>query len=253
MGYNLSDIKAGVVVRPPRVVVIGEEKVGKTTFASQWPSPILMPIDGEDGADALEVAKFPTIKTMAELTEGITALAQQEHQFSTLIVDSLSALEPLLWQDVCAKHKKASVEDFGYGKGYVECGLAWREILQGLDYLRNEKSMAIILIGHAKVKTFSDPTGENFDRFELDLHKSAAADILRWSDCILFAKWKTLSKKTDKGFNQEARKAVRSDRVLCGQTSGAYPAGGRGQYGHLPVEMALSYEAFATALKEAQP
>jgi hypothetical protein len=101
------------------------------------------------------------------------------------------------------------------------------------------------------VRTFSDPAGDSYDRYELDLHKGTAADLLRWADAILFARWKALSKKSDKGFGQKESKAIRTERILCCQTNGAFPAGGRGPYGHLPAEIELSYPAYMAALEEA--
>jgi hypothetical protein len=252
MGYDLKRISNVTLERPPRVVLIGEEKVGKTTFASQFPGPVLLPILGEEGADHIEIPKFPAIPSLTTMLEALEALATEEHGFKTLIIDSISALEPLIYAAICERDKKQNIEEYGYGKGYILAEIEWRNILDALDFIRNEKNMGIVMIGHSRVKTFSDPAGESYDRYELDVHKGASADILRWADSILFARWKTLAKRVDKGFGAKEAKAVQSQRILCTQSSGAYPAGGRGLYGHLPAELPLEYSAFESATKEAK-
>lgn len=250
--FDLSKIKPTIESFPPRIILLGEEKVGKTTFASQFPHPILIPIKGEEGADSLNIAKFPTAEKLQDIMDAMESLATQEHTFKTLILDSTSALEPIIQEQVCKEHGVKNIEKVldGWGKGYVECENIWREITQGMDYLRTEIRMTIILIGHSRIRSFSDPSGETYDRYEMDIHKGVMADLLRWSDCNLFARWKSITKVTDK--DSKERKAVRSDRVLCGQSNGSFPAGGRAEYGRLPIEMELNYESFASAVTKAK-
>lgn len=251
MGFDLKTIRRQAENRPPRVLLIGEEKVGKTTFASQWDEPLIIPVIGEEGCDHIGVAKTEAVRSVGDLMDVLGALCEQTHTFKTVVIDSVSALEPLVWQQVCKDSGKTSIEQVGggFGKGYIEALNVWREITTAIDYLRNEKGMASILIGHVRVKSFSDPSGDNYDRYELDLNKQAMALFQRWADCLLFARWKSITKKTGK--DGEDRKAIRAERVLCCQTTGAFPAGGRGVYGHLPAEVALNHESFRKAIKEA--
>ena len=44
--------KGGATKLPPRIVITGPEKAGKTTFASQFPSPII--VTTEDGCSQIE-------------------------------------------------------------------------------------------------------------------------------------------------------------------------------------------------------
>ena len=100
--YDLNSIQTGKKDLPPRIVILGTPKVGKTTFACDSSNPILMPIKGEEGADDMDCAKFPTVNTYDELMEALTTLARDEHQFDTIRLDSSSTLEPLVWDKVCA-------------------------------------------------------------------------------------------------------------------------------------------------------
>jgi hypothetical protein len=126
----------------------------------------------------------------------------------------------------------------------------WQQLMNSLDYLRNELNMGTILIGHVTVKLFTDPTGDNYDQYTLDLNKHAVSGLMRWADSILFANIRAAVKKEDKGFNQTSKKAVmRDERILFTQKRPAHPGGGRGVYGHIPHELPLEYSAFAEAVK----
>ena len=46
-------------------------------------------------------------------------LATEPHEFKPLVFDTIDWLEKLLAEDICKRANKASIEDFGYGKGYV--------------------------------------------------------------------------------------------------------------------------------------
>jgi hypothetical protein len=242
------------VDRPNRIILCGTEKIGKSTFASQAPAPIFIPCRQEEGIDALDVARFPVCDSLADVLSAIESLASEEHEFKNVVIDSLSTLEPLVWEAVCKEHNVDSIEKVmgGFGKGYVETVKSWRELMAGLDYLRSEKDMGCILISHVVVRTFSDPVGENFDTYEMDLNKKAVSALLRWSDAILFANCKTFTKTEKTGMKETKKGVMRNERVLYTQKRPAHPGGGRGVLGQLPYELELSYEAWINAVNTAK-
>ena len=97
MAFNLDSISKGKAVRAPRIVLLGVEKIGKSTFASQSDDAIFIPIKGEEGADDLDVAKFPTAKAHADVLQAIGTLYSEDHDYKTVVLDSASTLEPLIW------------------------------------------------------------------------------------------------------------------------------------------------------------
>ena len=247
MAFDLKSIYSGAIERPNRIILIGEPKVGKSTFASQFPEPIFLSIDKEEGIDNIECAKFPVIETIEQLQQALESLCG-DHEFKTLVLDSLSALEPLIWKHICKRDRKENVEAYGYGKGYNLAEGEFKVILEALDYLRNQKNMEIIIISHSKIINFNDPAGDSYNKYEIDCHKAIASTVQRWADAIFFAKFKTLSKSTDTGFGKKEKKAINAERVLYTQTTGAYPAGGRGKLGKLPYELPLNYTAYQQAI-----
>ena len=248
---KLSDITHGLVERPARVLLCGTSKIGKSTFAAGAPAPIFISVKGEEGIDDLDVARFPVAESFDSVLEAIGTLAEEEHKFKTVVIDSLSTLEPLIWEHTCQKNEAASIEKVGggFGKGYVEAVKYWRDVMAGLDYLRSEKNMGCILIGHVAVRSFADPQGDNYDAYELDINKKAVSALERWSDAILFANCKAITKTVKDGMKETKKGVMRNERVLFTQKRPAHPGGGRGVLGQLPYELDLSYAAWQNAVE----
>ena len=59
--FDLSSITSSRDFPPQKILIYGVPGVGKTTFASTFPSPILL--RAEDGAAALDIPTFPALVT----------------------------------------------------------------------------------------------------------------------------------------------------------------------------------------------
>ena len=254
MRFALQSSKAGVTHKPPRIVLLGVEKIGKSTFATGSDNPIVLPIKQEEGVDDLDCDKFDTAQTFNDVLKAVGTLVTEQHDYKTFIIDSASTLEPLIWKHLCDASNCDSIEKVGggYGKGYTEAANTWRTLMEGLDALRN-KGIAVILIGHVKVKRFDDPLGDSYDQYQFDVHEKVSNSLFRWSDCILFANTKTAVKKEDVGFNKEKKRAidVTGQRFLFTQKTPGHPGGGRGVYGRLPYELPLDWQSFTQAVSQA--
>jgi hypothetical protein len=205
MSFDLSNvISAASEFKPQRSLVYGVPGIGKTVFGCTFEKPILLRV--EDGAAAIDVATFPKlIENYAELMEALSALHGQEHDFKTLVLDSLDWLEPIVWAQTVARlnadrdRPLESIEGVGYGKGYVEAEQEWRNVLGWLDALRLNRGMAIVLIAHAEIKRHEPPDGDPFDRYQIKLHKRAWALWQEWADMVLFANYRKRTIKTKDG------------------------------------------------------
>jgi hypothetical protein len=251
---KLTDITHGTQDRPARIILAGVEKIGKSTFASGAPAPIFVPVKGEEGIDALDVSRFPVANTFKDIMDAMESLATEDHDFKTVVIDSASTTEPLIFDDVCAEYQVPTIEKVGggFGKGYAEAVKRWRDLMAALDYLRAEKQMGCILICHVAVKTLSDPTSESYDQYVLDLNKQAVSALQRWSDAILFANAKTFIKKEQVGAKEIKKGVQRDERVLFTQKRPAHPGGGRGVLGQLPYELPLDWNEYEKAIKAAK-
>ena len=88
---SLADIHETTATLPPRVLVHGQEGVGKTTLASKFPEPVFL--QTEDGTPAgLKLTSFGLLSSYRDVRDALTALGG-EHDFGTVVLDSLDALE----------------------------------------------------------------------------------------------------------------------------------------------------------------
>lgn len=251
MAISLSDLNRLSSPKPPRIVVYGPHGVGKNTFAASAPNPVLINIeDGHPTGSPIE--SFPVAQSFQDIIESMTALYSESHNFETLIVDSLDWLEPLIWAETIKRNNAAnpskqwnSIEDAGYGRGFVATLDVWREYLDAINALRNDKGMAVIQTAHAEVKRFDSPETEPFDRYQIKLHKMASALIQEHADMVLFANFKTSVTKTDVGMKKVARGVGAGTRALYTEERPAFLAKNRH---NLPPELPLSWDALTAAI-----
>lgn len=247
MAISLASIsKTSRNALPPRVVIHGAQKVGKSTFAAGAYNPIFLPL--EDGLSGLETNSFPLLTSYKQVDEALLSLYQEKHDFGTVVVDSTDWLEPLIWAHVCELNNWTSIEQPGYGRGYVEANKVWRDFLDKLNTLRVEKGMAVILIAHSAVKRFEAPDSEAFDRYELKMQKGALGLIVEWADVIGFAQEETAIKKEAQGQNVRARGVSTGRRILHCNAKPSFIAGNR--YG-LPDVIPLKWDALVGAMNPA--
>jgi hypothetical protein len=108
---------------------------------------------------------------------------------------------------VCANNRWTSIEDPGYGKGYVMADAIWRDLLDGLLALRRDKGMAIVLLAHSTIDRFDSPTTASYSRYDIRLHKRATALIEDEVDAILLLNQDATVKTEDQGFNKTRARA----------------------------------------------
>lgn len=241
MAFDLKSIKKNTALAAPRITVYGVEGIGKSTFAAAAPNPIF--ILTEDGLGSLQVEHFPIAKTSADVLDAIGALYDGDHKFRTVVIDSLDWLETLIWREIEAKH---DAKELAYGKGALIAAEKWRQVLDGLNALRNDKGMICILIAHTEIKRFDSPEVEPYDRYQPKLQTRSSALVREWSDAVLFANYRTIVKKDDVGFNKTNNRGVSTgERLLYTAEKPAYMA--KNRY-NLPESIALSWEAFESAI-----
>ncbi|MBF0179959.1 MAG: ATP-binding protein [Magnetococcales bacterium] len=244
MAISLASLNRQQVLLPPRILVYGVAGVGKSTLAACSPKPVF--ILTEDGLGLLQVTSFPISRTFGEVLEALDSLLGEQHDFESVVMDSVDWLEPLIWNEVCRINRVNSIEDMGYGKGYVAALDLWRLYLDRLNRLRSERNMVVIQIAHATIRRFDSPEHEPFDRYDVKLHQKAAALVQEHSDCVLFSNYRIATTKADVGFGQRVNRAVGTgERVLFTQERPAFLA--KNRYG-LPPEMSMEWSTLQAHL-----
>lgn len=222
-------------------MIYGPHGLGKTTFGAGAPNPVF--ILTEDGLGRLEVDHFPLAASYDDVVGAISTLYEENHNFGTVVIDSLDWLDNLIWADIHSKHDEKSL---AYGKGAVIAAEYWRGILEGMSALRDDKGMAVVLIAHAEIKRFDSPEVEPFERYQPKLQARSSALVQEWCDAVLFCNFKTIVKKEDVGFNREINRGITTgERLLYTTEKPAYLA--KNRYS-LPDQLPLTWESFATAI-----
>jgi hypothetical protein len=244
---------------PNRVVLHALQKWGKTSFAAQAPSPIFLMTRGEDGLCTLidsgqlpEVPHFPRpFDGWLDLKCALHELNTKPHTYKTIVLDTLNGAERLCFEYLVETQMDGSWEKFdAYGRGPKLAVAEIIEFTRLLDNLR-EKGLSILALCHSQVRTFKNPEGLDYDRWEPVLAKETWGHIDRWADMILFGNFETFAEsKEARATKAKARGG--QQRVLCCERTAAYDAGNR--HG-LPPEIecgssaAEAWAAFIQALK----
>jgi hypothetical protein len=160
-------------------------------------------------------------------------------------------LERLIHAEVCQKRSVESIEDIGYGKGYVFALPFWREVLAGLDALRNERGMEVILVAHAQIEKFANPETETYDRYVPRLQKLASALVQEWCDEVLFATYRVHTRTATEGFDRKRVQAIGTgERILRTTERPAHVAKNRLA---LPDEIPLDHRVYAAYARGENP
>lgn len=239
----LASVIRGKKMRPLFGYFYGPEGNGKTTFASKAPNPIFL--QTERGVDQLDVNRFPIPVTYAEFLEQLDSLEFETHDFKTIVVDTVDGLEFLIWNKICneCSPKVESIEQIPYGAGYAKAKTIWRALLSRLT--RMSERYNIVLIGHAIIKPFSDPTQlAPYDQWRPRLHDKSSEAIKESVDLIGFA---CIDIEVFKQQNKSKAVANSGQRVLHTQpTSAGYLCKNRF---NLPDPMPLEWSELRAGVK----
>jgi hypothetical protein len=185
--------------RPVLVTICGDAGLGKTSLACTFPSPVV--IRAEDGLQAIPTAHrpdaFPVIQKEADLWEQIKALLQEEHDYKTLVIDSVTALERMFVQHVIDSDPKnpRSINQAlgGYGAGMQAVAGMHQRVRKACGMLNDRKQMNIVFVAHADTETIELPDSDTYTRYNLRLSKKSIAPYVDDVDLVGFIKLETFT------------------------------------------------------------
>lgn len=206
MAISLSSLKSTKSANPPKILLYGVDGVGKTSLAAEFPSPIYLPTEGETPPSDIDLPTPGTIESYDALLDVFGELLSTNHDFGTVIVDSMDGLEPLVWQATCRRLGVNSIEEPGYGKGYAESDTEWREYLAATSELARA-GLYVVQLAHPDIVRFDSPTSDPYSRYSIKLHKRANALVREQSDVVAFMNYRVSLKEKDVGFNKKVAHA----------------------------------------------
>jgi hypothetical protein len=239
----LSKVTNGRVMKPINVLLMGVEGIGKSTFASKAPKPIFI---GAEENDELPVDRFPRCDTWEQFISYLDALLNEEHNFKTVVVDTIDSVEILLHAKILKDSGASSMAKAcgGYGAGYVLASNEMTDVRRKLAKLRDEKGMNVVILAHTQKVKFEDPIhGTNYDTYEMKIDKRVGPLFKDWVSCILFANYVTHKTKNDSG--KEILVGIGERKILTEKRPGH---DGKNRF-NLPYEMNLDWDEFISHVK----
>lgn len=199
MAINLSQLTKPEGQRPVIMTLFGEAGVGKTTLAAMMPRPVF--VRTEDGTASLQgnddVSLFPLAQSSQDVLDAIEALATQEHEFKTLVIDSITQLATMIEAEIVAadpKAKSINQAGGGYGAGYNTAADRHRLVREWAGALAYEKGMNVVFIAHADTETMDLPDLDPYARYTIRMHKKSLPHYTDNVDLVGMVRLKTFTR-----------------------------------------------------------
>ena len=238
----------------PRITLYGKPGVGKSTLASQFPSPLFILTEENNilGHDAT-----PIMKTFEELWATIDELLKVEDlPYKTIIVDSISKLDQLVIRRVIetsppnkkgVKPKTIAQAYDGYGAGFLRAAGIHRTFKAKMDEFTN-RGITVLYISHIEVKKCKLPDQEDFEIFSIIMNGDASRSVyIDDVDLVGFCKLKSHTVETESG-----RSLIKSSgkRILSVGVNDVHVS--KNRYA-MPDEIDMSFEALSKYIPFYQP
>lgn len=179
--------------------ICGDSGMGKTSLAATFPRPVV--IRAEDGLQAIPENErpdaFPVLTKTDDLWEQLTAILTEKHDYQTLIIDSVTALERMFIADVMASDTKAprSINQAlgGYGAGLSAVATMHQRVRRAAGLINERRGMHVVFVAHAETENIELPDSDPYTRYSLRLGKKSIAPYVDDSDIVGFLKLQTFT------------------------------------------------------------
>jgi hypothetical protein len=218
---NLRDLSA---------LVYGPSKIGKSAWCAAADRPLFLAVDR---LQHLETFQVP-IDTWEALLAACNQIAEGDHDFKTIVIDTIDHAYRMCAEFVCRKFKVEHESDLGYGKGHALVHNEFYRVLNRLTLL----PYTVMLVSHAQEREIETRTGK-FTRIVPTLPEKARKTVLGMVDLILFCDLETTTGADGKPIHR---------RVLRTKPHPDYEAGDR--TGRLPEVIDLDFATFAAAFAQ---
>lgn len=240
--------------KPVIATILGDAGLGKTSLAATFPKPIV--IRAEDGLQSIPAEQrpdaLPLVSSVETLWDQLTLLIKENHDYKTVIIDSVTALERLFVQDVLEsdpkKPKGINQALGGYGNGPAAVAAQHERVRKACGILRDKKGMHVVFIAHAEVETIQPPDDEDYSRYSLRLGKKSVAPYTDDVDLVAFVKLQTFTKSG----NGDKNKAISdgSRVVVCHATASNVSKNRYGIEEELPFDKGINpFTSYITTLQ----
>lgn len=241
----LAQVSTAVIQPGCRIVIAGQEKVGKTTLACAAPGALLIPL--EQGSAAIPVARTPALKTWEEIEalclELINAAqAGKIARGTSLVWDSGTALERAIFDYTIRSSPEykgkggvtMATAHGAYGKAYDVALQLFERWTRYMDALAIHGGINIVITCHCFASRVVDPAHGEYDTWDLLLHSpknnktyGIREYMTQWADLIGFFHEPMFVIKAAEGDSLNQGMAKNEGRVLAVDRQPAWVAGNR--------------------------
>lgn len=180
---------------PMIATIFGDPGSGKTSLAATFPKPFLIRTTGEAMPKDVPPEQMPDtlneVEKPAELFAQLMALVDEEHDYKTLIVDSVTGLEAMFIADVLSSDPKArgiATAMGGYGAGRDAVTAQHARVRRAAEVLRKRRGMNVIFIAHGDVERIDPPESEGFSQRTVRLHRKSMSPYIDAVDLVGFVR-----------------------------------------------------------------
>lgn len=189
-----------MVERPMKLVIFGQEGVGKTTFASLFPNPWFVDTEGSTKwIDDLQDRQYkPRPRTWTDIQSQISRF-KEELPGDTLVIDTADWLESKFIDYLCSINGWSALGGQNdHGNSYNVLDKQFRKFLDELTEI-SEMGVIIVITAHVDTKTQTQPDEiGSWDRYQMKMQKKTSAALKEWADGVLFLKFKDVVMQIDK-------------------------------------------------------
>lgn len=201
--------RSKATVDPLVVTIAGEAGRGKTTMAASFPKPFFVMV--ENGLRSIPEKDRPDgslIPSVDFLWNIMKALGEEDHDYQTIVIDSVTKLDDMFAQHVIEndpkKPKGLNQALGGFGNGPAAVGALHLRLRKECEHLKNKKGVNIVFIAHATVESIDLPDSEPFMRYSVRLGKNSIAPYRDDVDVVGFVRQQMFLR----GEDGERKKAV---------------------------------------------
>ena len=182
--------------RPVAITILGDAGLGKTSLAASFPKPIF--IRSEDGLrsvpEKMMPDAFPLIKSVEELWAQLTALIREDHDYQTLVIDTITTLDTIFTDHVLEsdpkKSKSLNQAHGGYGAGRDMIASLHRRVRNAAGMLM-DRGMNVVFVAHAETVRIEPPDANAYTKYAMRMNEKSTLPYIDNVDAIGFIRLET--------------------------------------------------------------
>lgn len=209
----------------------GPGKIGKTTFGSQMPKPLLLAF--EKGYNAIPNIQAADVSTWSEMKQILRQLKRPEvkQRYQSIIVDTIDIAAAACQKYIIDQNNVDTLNQIPYGQGWVQVKRELESTFRAVTQL----GYAVLFISHDKDKTFKRQDGTEYNQIVPTLSNSYNEIIKNMVDIYGYA-------------HLVIKEGVPGRALTLRSLDGTVDCGSRFRY--MQPEISFSYNSLVNALNQ---